>query len=104
MLTAPLWVVRHGAEQEQHGSMGTSEASADDSAPDPNDDRKPGALTEIEARTWKYVARKSWREFMDDECQDLAAALDLLRRALDLPGGPRAHGASWAWSERLTDR
>ncbi len=55
--------------------MGTFETSVDDSAPDPNDARKPAGLTDIEARTWKYVARKSWREFMDDQCQDLAAGL-----------------------------
>jgi membrane protein len=55
--------------------MGTLEPSDNSTKPDPDDGRKPAGLTDIEARTWKYVARKSWREFMDDECQDLAAAL-----------------------------
>ena len=44
-------------------------------APGPDDPRKPTSPTDIDKRTWKYVARRSWREFMDDECQDLAAAL-----------------------------
>ena len=44
------------------------------SLPDPNDERKP-SLTAIEPRTWKFIARKTWREFLDDQCPDLAAAL-----------------------------
>jgi membrane protein len=55
--------------------MGTLEASGKDSPPDPNDSRKPERLTDLEGRTWKYVARKSWREFLDGQCPDLAAAL-----------------------------
>jgi membrane protein len=55
--------------------MGTSRRSQHAPPPDPNDARKPNALTDIEPRTWKYVARKVWREFTDDQCQDLAAGL-----------------------------
>jgi membrane protein len=36
---------------------------------------KPDAPTDIERRSWAYVARKTWREFLSDECTDLAAAL-----------------------------
>jgi membrane protein len=43
--------------------------------PDPDDARKPDAPTDLEKRTWWYVARKVWREFGDDQCTDLAAAL-----------------------------
>ena len=43
--------------------------------PDPDDPRKPDAPTDLEKRTWRYVARKVWREFGDDQCTDLAAAL-----------------------------
>ena len=43
--------------------------------PDPDDPRKPDAPTDLEKRTWWYVARKVWREFSDDQCTDLAAAL-----------------------------
>jgi hypothetical protein len=64
-----------GHRSAQHGSMGTLEASGKDSPPDPNDSRKPERLTDLEGRTWKYVARKSWREFLDGQCPDLAAAL-----------------------------
>ena len=50
-----------------HRSEGTT--------PDPEDPRKPDRPTDIEKRTWLYVARKVWREFGDDQCTDLAAAL-----------------------------
>jgi membrane protein len=43
--------------------------------PDPDDDRKPDSPTELDKRSWGYVARKTWREFSDDQCTDLAAAL-----------------------------
>ena len=36
---------------------------------------KPDSLTEIDKRSWKYVFNKTLREFSDDECIDLAAAL-----------------------------
>ena len=44
-------------------------------APDPEDPRKPDDPTDLEKRTWGYVAKKVWREFSDDQCTDLAAAL-----------------------------
>ncbi len=43
--------------------------------PDPEDARKPDSLTELEKPSWKYVGRKSLREFSQDQCTDLAAAL-----------------------------
>jgi membrane protein len=43
--------------------------------PDPDDPRKPDEPTDLHKRTWTYVARKVWREFSDDQCTDLAAAL-----------------------------
>jgi membrane protein len=45
------------------------------STPDPDDPRKPNAPTDLQKRTWFYVLRKVWREFSDDQCTDLAAAL-----------------------------
>lgn len=44
-------------------------------APDPEDPRKPDTPKEVSKRSWKYVFRKTFREFIDDECQDSAAAL-----------------------------
>ena len=43
--------------------------------PDPEDPRKPDDVGDLDKRTWSYVARKVWREFSDDQCTDLAAAL-----------------------------
>jgi membrane protein len=43
--------------------------------PDPDDPRKPDSPGDLTKRSWFYVARKTVREFVDDECTDLAAAL-----------------------------
>jgi membrane protein len=44
-------------------------------APDPDDPRKPDSPDDLTKRSWKFVLRKTLREFTDDECTDLAAAL-----------------------------
>jgi membrane protein len=44
-------------------------------APPADDARKPDDLTDIKPRSWKYVLKKSLREFGDDQATDLAAAL-----------------------------
>ncbi|MFH5821523.1 YihY/virulence factor BrkB family protein [Georgenia sp. AZ-5] len=36
---------------------------------------KPDSPTDLRKPSWGYVLRKTFREFMDDECTDLAAAL-----------------------------
>jgi len=43
--------------------------------PDPDDPRQPDNPTDLHQRTWWYVAKKVRREFGDDQCTDLAAAL-----------------------------
>ena len=43
--------------------------------PEPDDPRKPDSPTDLTKRSWFYVLRKTLREFMDDQCTDLAAAL-----------------------------
>jgi membrane protein len=48
---------------------------SDEQTPDPDDDRKPASPKELTGRSWLYVVRKTWREFGDDHCTDLAAAL-----------------------------
>ncbi|MCJ1709955.1 YihY/virulence factor BrkB family protein [Clavibacter michiganensis subsp. phaseoli] len=43
--------------------------------PDEEDARKPDSPTEIEKPSWKYVLRKTMREFGSDQCTDIAASL-----------------------------
>lgn len=43
--------------------------------PDPDDPRKPDSPTDLTKRSWRYVLRKTAREFQQDQCTDLAAAL-----------------------------
>jgi membrane protein len=51
--------------------------TADDrtSVPDPDDPRKPDSPKDLTKRSWLYVLRKTAREFQQDQCTDLAAAL-----------------------------
>jgi membrane protein len=44
-------------------------------SPDPDDPRKPDSPDDLTKRSWKFVLRKTLREFSDDQCTDLAAAL-----------------------------
>lgn len=44
-------------------------------APAPDDERKPGSPTDVSKPSWKYIARKTLREFTSDQCPDLAAGL-----------------------------
>ena len=50
---------------------GTSQERSD--APSPDDSRKPDSPGDVTKRSWKYVFRKSFREFVDDQCPDRAA-------------------------------
>ncbi len=43
--------------------------------PDPEDPDKPDTPTDLKRPSWKYIAGKTIREFGDDQCTDLAAAL-----------------------------
>ena len=47
----------------------------DAATPDPDHPAKPTSPTDLDVRSWKYVARKAVREFGDDQCTDQAAAL-----------------------------
>ncbi|HYH72915.1 MAG TPA: YihY/virulence factor BrkB family protein [Nocardioides sp.] len=44
-------------------------------APAPDAAGKPDSPDDLEKPTWRYALRKTAREFMDDQCTDLAAAL-----------------------------
>lgn len=50
-------------------------ATADRQDADPEHPDKPDGPTEITKPNWKFILRKTIREFSDDECLDLAAAL-----------------------------
>ena len=50
-------------------------SSTDRTAPSPDDASKPDAPTEVSKPSWKYILRKTVREFSKDQCTDLAAAL-----------------------------
>jgi membrane protein len=57
-----------------HDASESSTAKAGQ-APDPNDSRKPDSPTDVDKPSWKYIAKKTLREFSKDQCPDLAAAL-----------------------------
>ncbi|MET3950980.1 YihY/virulence factor BrkB family protein [Arthrobacter sp. UYEF36] len=44
-------------------------------APAPDDGRKPDSPTDVSKPSWRYIAKKTFREFTKDQCPDLAAAL-----------------------------
>jgi membrane protein len=44
-------------------------------APDPESAEKPDSPADLKKQSWLYVLRKTIREFSDDQCTDLAAAL-----------------------------
>jgi membrane protein len=44
-------------------------------APDPNSPRKPDSPKDLDKPNWKYIAKKTLREFSKDQCPDLAASL-----------------------------
>lgn len=52
----------------------TSKAKAA-SAPAPDDERKPDSPTDVTKPAWKYIFKKTLREFTQDQCPDLAAGL-----------------------------
>src|SRR4051794_36020044 len=52
----------------------TSE-SREQTAPNPNDPRKPDQVSDIKKPSWWYVVKKTGREFSDDQATDIAASL-----------------------------
>ena len=50
-------------------------ATKEQTAPEPDDPRKPDAPTDIKKPGWKYTLKAAWAEFSRDQCTDLAAAL-----------------------------
>jgi len=54
---------------------GRDTAGTIEDRPDQDDARKPDSPTDIEKPSWKYVLRKTMREFGSDQCTDIAASL-----------------------------
>lgn len=62
--------------QTMHDDDGLDETAAEqDSAPPPDAEGKPTNPTDLTKPSWRFILRKTVREFSDDECTDLAAAL-----------------------------
>ena len=53
----------------------SAESRDQERTPDVEDDRLPDSPSDLSRRSWGYVLRKTVREFGDDQCTDLAAAL-----------------------------
>lgn len=53
----------------------SASTSRHERVPPPDDPRKPDSPTDITRPSWFYVAGKTVREFLEDRCTDLAAAL-----------------------------
>jgi membrane protein len=53
----------------------TGESRAQRNVPEVEDERKPDSPTDLTRRSWMYVLRRTYREFGDDHCTDLAAGL-----------------------------
>jgi membrane protein len=51
------------------------EQRSEHAVPDAESDAKPDSPTQLSKPSWKYVARKTLREFSEDQCTDQAAAL-----------------------------
>ena len=54
--------------------MATTDQQRSRLTAEPEDD-KLESPTQLDKRSWRYVARRTFREFMSDECTDIAAAL-----------------------------
>ncbi|CAN7178591.1 YihY/virulence factor BrkB family protein [Arthrobacter sp. LjRoot78] len=66
--------------QAETGSMDDAETAESSTAkartaPAPDDSRKPDSPGDVTKPSWKYIAKKTLREFTKDQCPDLAAAL-----------------------------
>lgn len=53
----------------------SSRSTARAAVPSPEDPRKPNSPGDITRPSWLYVVRRTLREFLKDQCTDLAAAL-----------------------------
>jgi membrane protein len=66
--------------------MAQTSTRRDETAPDPDDSRKPDSPDDLHARSWGYVLKKTLREFGSDQCTDLAASLTYYAVLAIFPG------------------
>ena len=59
----------------ERASVQSSARTDPDRTDDPDHPAKPDSPGDLTKPSWTYVARRTWREFSDDQCTDLAAAL-----------------------------
>ena len=60
--------------------------SKEQTAPDPEDPRKPDRITEINKPSWGYILKRAVSEFSKDDCTDLAASLTYFAVLSIFPG------------------
>jgi len=60
---------------EVQAGAGQGEGRTAPPTPDADDPRKPVSPTDLDKHSWSYVLRKTFHEFTEDQCTDLAAAL-----------------------------
>src|SRR5690242_18493774 len=66
---------KHKSESESGSeSQGDSKGREANDSP-PAENRDPDSPNDLTKHSWKYVVRKTAREFSKDQCTDLAAAL-----------------------------
>jgi membrane protein len=66
--------------------MAQSSSTREQTAPDPDDARKPDSPDDLHKRSWGYVLKKTLREFGSDQCTDLAASLTYYAVLAIFPG------------------
>jgi membrane protein len=62
-----------------------SAAVKDETAPEPDDPRKPESPPDLHKRSWLYTTKMAFAEFKRDQCADLAAALTFYAIAAVFP-------------------
>ena len=64
----------NSTSKDANGSV-TSTDGGDRRARDFEEPDKPGSPTQLTKPSWRYIVRRTLREFSEDQCTDLAAAL-----------------------------
>jgi membrane protein len=65
----------HPQEPDRQGSSASTSTAKAETAPHPEDSRKPDSPGEVNKPTWGYILKRTMREFSRDQCTDQAAAL-----------------------------